>query len=120
MRAPVEIENIEELRRREGIDDLELREAIRGLAVGDFVKLTLLTGSKSSPGETLLVRITHIRGPEFGGKLAGTPASAGLSRLRAGSAVAFTAAHIHSLPKGLSRHERRRAYARPTEPPGDR
>ena len=30
------------MRLREGIDDAELREEIRGLAIGDFVKLTPL------------------------------------------------------------------------------
>ena len=71
MRAPLQIENIDEMRRREGIDDVALRDEIRGLKVGDFVKLTLLSG----------------------------PASAALSDLRAGAALAFTAAHIHSLLK---------------------
>jgi hypothetical protein len=97
MRHPVEIENIEEMRRREGIEDVELREEIRGLRVGDLVKLTFLTGAHSS--ETLLVRITSIRGAAFRGKLANGPTSAGLSSLRVGSPVAFTAAHIHSLPR---------------------
>jgi hypothetical protein len=97
---PAGIENIEELRRRAGIDDVELREAIRGLAVGDLVKLTLLSGVRSAAGETLLVRITRIRGRGFRGELAQRPTSAGLSGLRVGSPVAFTAAHIHSLPKG--------------------
>src|SRR5262249_51221317 len=96
MRHPVEIEDIEEMRRREGIEDIELRDEIRGLQVGDFVKLTLRAGTKSF--ETLLVRITSIRGPAFGGKLADGPASAGPSKLRVGSRIAFTAAHIHSIP----------------------
>src|SRR4051794_12299675 len=77
VRNPVEIENIEEMRRREGIEDVELREEIRGLRVGDIVKLTFLTGSHSF--ETLLVRITSIRGAAFRGKLANGPTSAGLS-----------------------------------------
>src|SRR5207248_1333804 len=38
MRTTIEIENIEEMRRQEGIDDVELRGEIRGLKVGDFVK----------------------------------------------------------------------------------
>jgi hypothetical protein len=75
-----------------------LREAIRRLKVGDSVKLTLLTGPRSF--ETLRVRITSIRGSSFRGKLANQPVSTALSNLRAGSPVAFTAAHIHSLPKG--------------------
>jgi hypothetical protein len=98
MRHTVEIEDIERRRLREGIDDVELREEIRGLQVGDVVKLTFLTGPTSF--ETLSVRITRITGSAFRGKLAARPASAGLSNLRVGSAVAFTAAHIHSLPIG--------------------
>src|SRR5690349_10219391 len=98
MRAPVEIENIEALRYREGIDDVELREEIRCLEIGDFVKLTFLP-TAATGGETLLVRITHIQGRNFQGTLARKPASKGMSKLRAGAAIAFTAAHIHSLPK---------------------
>ena len=99
MRNPVEIENIEEMRRREGIEDVELREEIRGLAIGDFVKLTLVTSTKSFPGQTLLVRITRIRGAAFRGKLAHGPASTGRSQLQLGSSITFTTAHIHSIPK---------------------
>ena len=95
MRQAVEIENIEEMRRREGIDDVELRDAIRKLRVGDFVKLTLLDGAKSA--ETLVVRITNIKGALFRGKLASNPTCAGLSKLAAGSPLAFTTAHIHSV-----------------------
>ncbi len=105
MRNPVEIENIEELRRREGIDDVELRKEIRGLKVGDFVKLTLLSGTTgASSFETLLVRITSIRGSAFRGKLASRPTSTGLSKLRVGSPLAFTTAHIYSLSKGQPTH----------------
>src|SRR5439155_13109464 len=46
----VEIENIEERRREVGIDDVVLREDIRGLAIGDLVKLTLLTDTASFAG----------------------------------------------------------------------
>lgn len=99
MRNPVAIENIEEMRRQAGIDDVELREEIRGLHVGDTVKVTLLTGAPSPAGETLLVRITRIRGYAFRGRLASKPASSGLSHLQVGSPVAFTAAHIHSILK---------------------
>jgi len=96
----VEIENIEERRYQVGIDDVVLREDIRGLAVGDLVKLTLLTGAGSFAGETVLVRITSIKGAAFRGKLVCKPASTGLSRLGVGSLIAFAAAHIHSLPRG--------------------
>jgi hypothetical protein len=100
MRARVEIQNIEDMRRRAGIEDVELREAIRGLRVGAFVKLTLLAGAQAVAGETLLVRITSIRGDAFRGKLAGRPTSAGLAGLRVGLALAFTGSHIHSLATG--------------------
>src|SRR5262245_32164726 len=95
----VEIENIEERRREVGIDDVGLREDIRGLDVGDLVKLTLLSGTAST-GETVLVRITSIRGSAFRGKLVCKPTSTGLSRLEIGSPLVFTTAHIHSLVRG--------------------
>src|SRR5437764_5227311 len=98
------IENIEALRRREGIDDVELREDIRALAVGDLVRLTLLPRDRSLAGETLVVRITDISGSSFQGKLARRPASKGLADLRTGVAIPFTADHIHSLPKGRPAH----------------
>jgi len=98
MHNPVEIEDIEELRRQQGIDDVELRVGIRGLKAGDFVNLTFMNGTATS--ETLAVRITSIRGSVFRGKLAARPTSKGLSRLRIGSALIFTPTHIHSLHKG--------------------
>jgi hypothetical protein len=105
MRHAVAIENIEEMRRREGIEDVELRKAIRGLAVGDSVKLTFLTGVTPNSGETLRVRITRIEGEAFRGKLSSSPVSVTLANLQAGSAIAFNAAHIHSLVKGEPIHE---------------
>jgi hypothetical protein len=92
-------------RRREGIDDVELWEAICGLEIGDFVRLTFLSRTRPFAGETLLVRITSIKGDGFRGKLAQRPALTSLSNLRAGSPVAFTKAHIHSVPKEQSPHE---------------
>src|SRR5947209_20416805 len=86
---PAVIENIEAMRRQEGIDDVQLREEVRGLKVGDLVKLTLLTDAKSSTSETLAVRITSVRGRIFHGELAGKPTSAGLSTLRVGPLPAF-------------------------------
>jgi hypothetical protein len=100
MRARVEIQNIEEMRLRAGIDDVELRSEIRGLHVGDVVKLTFLTGTTTF--ETLSVRITSINGSAFRGKLADSPAAPALSRMRVGSPIAFAAAHIHSLVKRRS------------------
>ncbi len=99
MRNPVQIENIEEMRRREGIDDVELRKEVRGLAVGDLVNLTLLPGTGPFAGETVRVRITGITGIAFRGTLVRRPSSAGLEVLRVGSPLAFTAAHIHSVAK---------------------
>ncbi len=100
MPSTVEIENIEEMRRREGIDDVELRLEIRTLQVGDFVKLTFVTGNASF--ETAQVRITQIRGSAFRGKLVGTLSAALSRRMGAGALVVFTTDHIHSLRK---RHE---------------
>lgn len=98
MRNSVRIENIEQMRLHEGIDDVELQKEIRTLKVGDFVKLTLL--ARAGSFETLVVRITRINGAALRGKLAGSPISKGLSDVRFGSPLAFTAAHIHSIPKG--------------------
>jgi hypothetical protein len=105
MRNPIVVEDIEGMRRRQGIDDAELREEIRGLTIGDFVKLTLLTRTGSYAGETLLVRITRITGSLFCGELAVRPTFNGLSKLRVGSRVRFTTTHIHSVPKRQSKHE---------------
>jgi hypothetical protein len=96
----VEIENIEALRRCQGIEDVELRDEIRSLRTGDLVRLTLLSTSGPPAGETLLVRITRIRGPTFQGELARRPLSAGLARLSLVAPLAFTADHIHSIPRG--------------------
>ncbi len=93
----IELENIEEMRQEEGIDDIELHAAIRGLRVGDHVKLTVLAGPTSF--ETLVVRITRIRGLEFHGKLVKKPVSHRLGDLEVGSLLKFAAAHIHSIPK---------------------
>ena len=113
MRIPVQIENIEEMRHQEGIDDAELRDEVRGLGVGDFVRLTLLSGTGPPAGQTLLVRITRVRGSAFRGVLASRPAADGESQLHLGSAVTFTTAHIHSLPRG----QKTRAHAAPLGEP---
>jgi hypothetical protein len=93
-RRTVAIEDIEELRRRAGIDDVELREAIRRLCVGDRVRLTLLSSPKAGAGQTLWFRITRVRGSRFRGRLAEGHSTAGL---RPGDLLSFTAAHIHSV-----------------------
>ena len=45
MIVAIEIENMDELRRCEGIDDVELHEDIGRLRVGDHVRLTFLAGA---------------------------------------------------------------------------
>jgi hypothetical protein len=99
MSKRVEIENIEEMRRLQGIDDVKLREEIRALQAGHMVRLTFLTAPAPGAAQTLLVRITSIKGRAFHGKLAEKPASTRQSKLRPGLLVAFTADHIHSVPK---------------------
>jgi hypothetical protein len=97
MRFVFEIENIEEARRRQGIQDVDLRDKIGALQVGDTVKLTFMTRTTPFVGETLRVRITSIRGPAFRGKLANQPTALGLSKLKLGFPVAFGTIHIHSI-----------------------
>jgi hypothetical protein len=93
----VAIENIEEMRRLVGIDDVELRQSIRQLRVGDRVRLTLLTGPGQTSGQTLWFRITRVQGSRFRGRLA---EGQGLAGLRPGAVLSFTAAHIHSVAGG--------------------
>jgi hypothetical protein len=99
MHPGIVIENIQELRRREGVEDVELADQIRALAAGDIVKLTFLADGRTFPGEVLSIRITSIKGSKFRGKLLDSPASAGLADLRAGAPVTFTAANIHSVAR---------------------
>jgi hypothetical protein len=95
----VRVEDIAAMREREGIDDDDLRADIRGLAVGDLVRITL-RADPSPAGETVAVRITAISGATFHGTLVGKPASKGLADLGVGRPLTFTAAHIHSVPSG--------------------
>ncbi len=97
MSNSVQIENIEEMRQQEGIDDVELLKEIQGLRIGDFVKLTFVNSTKAF--ETLSVEITHIEGCSFRAKLAKKPAATGFSKLRVGAPVVFTTSHIHSVLK---------------------
>jgi hypothetical protein len=99
-RKPARIENIEELRRRSGVDDPELREEIKQLEGGDVVRLTFLSDKDPPSSETLSVRITSRRDMTFRGKLASKPHLVGLSGLRLGIPIVFTASDIHSIPKG--------------------
>ncbi len=104
MTSLVQIEDIEAMRSREGIDDAELRDEISGLRVGQLVRLTFLASGKPSAGETLSVRITRISRSGFCGKLAERPASAALAGIAVGTPVEFTAAHIHSVPVRRASH----------------
>jgi hypothetical protein len=90
MSNQVQLENIEEMRRQQGIDDVELAAAIRRLKVGDIVKLTFLTGIHNS--ETAPVRITQINGIAFRGKVMQT-----ISGVKRGKFIEFTISHIHSV-----------------------
>jgi hypothetical protein len=102
--SPVVLEDIEAMRREQGIDDVELREQVRGLRAGDHVKITFLSTAGAPAGETLPVRIIRVRGPAFRGELAARPASGPLAGLRVGSRVTFTAAHVHSVLRKRPTH----------------
>jgi len=97
MRPAVEIENIEELRRQAGIDDVELHEEIRGLRPGDRVRLTFLVAGKPSARATVVVRVVRIRQGVFQGKLEKPPSGATLAGLPVNSNVSFTKDQIHSI-----------------------
>jgi hypothetical protein len=98
MSQRVEFENIEEMRCAAGIDDVELRDAIRALKAGDLVRLTLRTAGGTFPGETLLVRITSIKGDLFRGKLAQKKRSVRRLGLNEASVLTFAREQIHSIP----------------------
>jgi hypothetical protein len=98
MSQRVEFENIEEMRSHAGIDDVELRDAIHNLQAGDLVKLTVRTTGGTFPGESLLVRITSIKGDVFRGKLAQSKRSAHRLGVTEGSLLEFTREQIHSIP----------------------
>ena len=101
----IQIENIEAIRLQEGIDDVDLRAEIRALKAGDQVKLTLLTGDGGT--ETILVRITSVRDLAFRGKLVKKPKSSSLTGLDVDSPINFSAANIHSIPKGQPAYGKR-------------
>lgn len=102
----VSIEDIEARRRGRGIDDIELRESVRRLRAGDFVRLTLLSDPEADSGETVLVRITSVRRGGFQRRLAMRPAQAGLAQLPPGTLLAFLSSHVHSLPAQRAPHGR--------------
>ncbi len=97
MRVAIEIENIDELGRCNGIGDIESHEDIGRLRVGDHVLSTFLSDTKLRT--TLPVRITHIRAGRFRGRLAGTIARPEWLGLRPNVLVAFTAGQIHSIAR---------------------
>jgi hypothetical protein len=99
MSKTVAIENIEEMRRLVGIEDVELRQSIRRLRVGDRVRLTLLAGPGQTAARTLWFRITRVEGRRFRGRLAEGQGAAGL---RPRTILSFTAAHIHSVAGGAA------------------
>jgi hypothetical protein len=99
VRPAVLIENIVGMRRRAGIDDADLRDAIRRLEVGNLVRVTL-RADQSASWEVVAVRITEIGAAGFRGVLAGRPTAKGLSSLGSGFALGFTSDHIHSIPNG--------------------
>jgi hypothetical protein len=96
MRQRIELENIEEMRREAGIDDVELHEAIRCLRAGDSVRLTARVGARAFPGVCLLIRITSIRGSLFRGRV-DRKSSSTLAEVKAGALLTFTEDHIHSV-----------------------
>jgi hypothetical protein len=98
----IRIEDIEGMRREEGIDDVDLRQAIGRLRPGDFVHLTFRAGT--STHETLRVRVTSINASAFEGELAQAPTTATLQTLRVGLPMFFGTTHIHSLATGPPRY----------------
>jgi hypothetical protein len=91
----VEVENISEMRHREGIEEDELWQQIGKLRAGDDLKLSL--GTPTTSFETVSERITSIRGSVFRAKLASKPATSKQSELTAGSFLVFAATQIHSV-----------------------
>ena len=106
MPGAIQIEVIEAMRRRESIDDVQLREGVRNLKAGSYVRLTFLAHGKPPAGETLVVRITRIVRGQYSGKLAQRAVSSRMAEIRPGLPVTFTAAHIHSLGRALSASRR--------------
>jgi hypothetical protein len=104
MRVSIQIENIDELRRCNGIDDIELHDEIGRLRVGDHVLLTFLSGTNLRT--TLAVRITRIRAGRFRGRLAARPAQPNLLGLPTNAMVAFTAGQIHSIARPQTEYAR--------------
>lgn len=97
MKRTFKLENIEQMRLREGIDDIELRESIRQLQIGDCVYVTFLDCSHPKRSKTVLIRLVAIHKNGFGGKLMQPLDALGPSDLRVGSLVTFRESHVHSV-----------------------
>lgn len=110
MRKLFELEDIAALRFNAGIDDVQLREAVARLKIGDLVRLTVLADTKALGA--VLVRITSIAATAYRGKVAGLPAAAGLVGLRVGSRLLFTSASIHSVAATGSARDRAKHQTR--------
>ncbi|HEX3314791.1 MAG TPA: hypothetical protein VHR72_07875 [Gemmataceae bacterium] len=92
------IENIDDVRKREGIDDVVLRNEIVRLKAGDQVRLSVSSDGRQF--EMLAVRITSLKGNAIRGKLLDKPRSRGLGTLAPGSAMKFAASQVHSIVDG--------------------
>ena len=92
------IENIDEARKREGIDDVVLRNEIIRLKAGDHVRLSVSSDGRQF--EMLSVRITSLKGTAIRGKLLENPRSRSLGTLVVGSAMKFAAGQVHSIVDG--------------------
>ena len=93
----VELENIEEMRRRRGITDDKLRDEIPPLRSATRSGSPWRRAPKPSREKPCTCDITTIKGQSFQGELTKKPSSARGSKLRVRSRVTFTAAHIHSV-----------------------
>ena len=92
------IENIDEARKREGIDDVVLHDEIVRLKAGDHVRLSVSSDGKQF--EMVSVRITSVKGSALRGKVLEKPRSRSLGTLIAGSAMTFKAGQVHSIVDG--------------------
>lgn len=100
MKHTLDLEDIEALRLRQGIDDVELREEVRRLGPGDCVRLTFLGAAR--PNETLMVRVSRVNGADFQGKLLQKLSQEGQAGLQLGETVCFRAVHVHSVVKHVT------------------
>jgi hypothetical protein len=89
------LENIEEMRRRQGIVDAELGADIGRLRPGDCVRISFEISNHAY--ETLTVQLTSLRGDVLRGRLVKSPKSPSLKAFMAGSLIKFGPEHIHSI-----------------------